>query len=160
MGRQSYRSHSHTPVFSHNELLVAQPEKLELCHLSTASEDMAKLSDLEENLQLSLRQKVGTCHVCVSGHQLYIYSTLIQHTRQKFTHSLTHTYTHTHMCMHGCLHTHTYIHTTLEFRYLTPDVLNHHKWMSVDHSTSSHLIACAGWHIILFKLHTHTCMKL
>ena len=41
--------------------MVAQPEKLELCLLSTASEDMAKMTDLEEKLQLNLRQKVGTC---------------------------------------------------------------------------------------------------
>ena len=40
--------------------MVAQPEKLELCLLSTASEDMAKMTELEEKLQLSLRQKVNS----------------------------------------------------------------------------------------------------
>ena len=35
--------------------MVAQPPNLELCLLSTASENVTKMTDLEEKLRLSLR---------------------------------------------------------------------------------------------------------
>ena len=82
VGRQSiehYRSLTRTPVFSHDELLckmVAQPEKLELCLLSSSSDDMAKMTGLEEKIRedLKLRVRPFYCvpytvvvcvHVCV-----------------------------------------------------------------------------------------------
>ena len=75
IGRQSiehYRSLSRTPVFSHDELLckmVAQPEKLELCLLPTSSEDMSKMTALEEKLRLELKQSVRYIYTIL--HVLY-----------------------------------------------------------------------------------------
>ena len=52
--------------------MVAQPEKLELCLLPTSSEDMSKMTALEEKLRLELKQSVRYMYTI-----LHVYSNIL-----------------------------------------------------------------------------------
>ena len=60
-------------------MLGAQSETVELCLLSTAREDLATMTDLDDNLQLSVRQKVSMCvYLAISSTEGYLVYNSIQ----------------------------------------------------------------------------------